>query len=674
MSSKKKRRPTSSDKPISSTVSPEKTSISVASTSPVKSEAVAISVPPLELSDRFWMATFIILMLGTALRQVALGPAPFHPDEAIHAFFSQNFATYKYDPVYHGPLLYHLTSAIFGLLGTNDYTARLMPSLMGILLLWMILFPARQWLGTRGALAAAGLVALSTSIVTYSRHLLHDSLVLVLTFGAVLCFAGMWTRPANTAEGRSARLGLAAFLTLFLATKANCFFIFVMLLAYFVAWRMAGRLKMPAEATRWLPPLCFLSVSLGSILFPVAFDHIGTPEIAANPQHTFFQILVLSGCGLMWFWLWTREPEAPELEAKQNAKKHADLTTYILFAAVCLWIYVFLFGNGAQILQQWALNKSFPSQTLVEGRQSAQEAIGKMLGYWGGQQKKPRLPGQHDYYIILSLLYEVPILLAAIGGIWHYAKNRTAWTDLLLWWGFTSWAIYAVANEKVPWLLVHMMFPFALLGGMWLGQIRWKKPVLAVAMALGLIFSGRGDIGMIFQRAGDNAEPILYAQSPDAFRDAVEGAMKATLERPGALGMANDKQWPAVWYFRRSNPLVEQSPQSIGGVLDMKKLRVMVGQPASEDKDTPNAATPEINPKEEEAMLKAGWDIKTVDFLIWPRVHWSGIRPDRYWRWWITRDTLPQSERDKPQSEWNISILSGTGEWSHARAVVGNVK
>jgi hypothetical protein len=36
-----------------------------------------------------------------------------------------------------------------------------------------------------------------------------------------------------------------------------------------------------------------------------------------------------------------------------------------------------------------------------------------MLEYWGGQQAKPRLPGRHDYYIVLMALYELPIALAA---------------------------------------------------------------------------------------------------------------------------------------------------------------------------------------------------------------------------------------------------------------------
>jgi hypothetical protein len=67
-----------------------------------------------------------------------------------------------------------------------------------------------------------------------------------------------------------------------------------------------------------------------------------------------------------------------------------------------------------------------------------------------------------------------------------------------------------------------------------------------------------------------------------------------------------------------------------------------------------------------------GWKRKDVDFLIWPRASWFAIAPQRYVRWFITRDAIPKHERNLSQSEWKVSILGGKGEWSHAVAVVGH--
>ena len=622
-------------------------------------------------SDRFWLAAMVVLVAGIAARQLLLGPAPFHPDEAIHAFFAQGFGGYSYNPVYHGPLLYHLVAGVFGIVGlftkdtgAYDFTARLVPSLLGIGLIVLVLFPMRRFVSNRAAIAGAALIAISPSIVTYSRHLLHDSLVLFLTLGAVLCFTHTLDHPSDSPKGRNARIGLAAFLSLFLATKANFFFIAVMLLAFWIAWRARGifLLRFPLRIERYVPALCFLVVTALAIALP-GFDVV-TRKILES-DHSVFKIVAVLSCAVLWIWLMSRAKESPVASEKvavagaseAQFKRSDAWLTYVLAAAAALWIYVFLFGSGAQILNQWVATKQFPGATFAAGAQSARTAIPQMWDYWGGQQREPRLPGRHDYYVVLALLYEVPILIAAAGGIWHAARQRSAFTDLLLWWSFTSWAVYAVANEKVPWLLVHICLPLALLGGVWLGQLRWPKPVLVAGLALGAFFSLRGDYAMIFQRAGDNAEPILYAQTPDAFRDTTEKMLGQTRGNSGALWMHNDRQWPSVWYFRKDALNVGASNIALGGTIDTIYARAGV------------AAVEDINSVG--AMTRAGWHLETVNFLIWPRASWTALEPRRYWRWFWTRDTFPQAERGLPQTQWTNSILAGQGEWSNAQAVVG---
>ena len=159
-------------------------------------------------NDRFWLGAMAVLMIGIAARQLLLGPAPFHPDEAIHAFFAQGFASL---PIQSG--LSRAATLPFGgerfrgCFGAYDFTARLVPSVLGIGLLALILFPMRRFVSNRAAIAGAALVAVSPSIVTYSRHLLHDSLVLFLTMGAVLCFrlGASIAAPALFAESGGAR-------------------------------------------------------------------------------------------------------------------------------------------------------------------------------------------------------------------------------------------------------------------------------------------------------------------------------------------------------------------------------------------------------------------------------------------------------------------------------------
>ena len=54
----------------------------------------------------------LVFVLAIVLRTYTLGVRPYHHDESIHAFYSWKITDagvddYRYDPVYHGPVLYY---------------------------------------------------------------------------------------------------------------------------------------------------------------------------------------------------------------------------------------------------------------------------------------------------------------------------------------------------------------------------------------------------------------------------------------------------------------------------------------------------------------------------------------------------------------------------------------
>lgn len=609
---------------------------------------------PAPPSDRFWMSALLILVISIVLRQVQLGQAPFYPDENIHTFFAQGFSGYSYNPTFHGPLLYHLVAGVFSAFGQYDYTARLVPSLLGIGLIALVLGPARVWMGERASLAAAALLAVSPSVVTYSRHLLHDALALDLTLGAVLCFVTALHFPAGQKRGRWALLGLAACLSLFLATKANFFFLVVVIAAFWASWWARGRVRLTFPLARLWPAALFGLVTLAAIAFPR--DNTFAPPLQDFQQRV-FQIVSVVGCALFLVWTTTRPDHPDESAGRARWKGRGDWAAWVLALALGVWIYVFLFGQGAQIIERWATTRAFPQAAFVAGQASARGAISKMLDYWGGQQAHPRLPGRHDYYVVLGLLYEIPILVAAMGGIWHATKNRGAWSDFLLWWAFASWTVYALANEKVPWLWVHLALPLALLGALWIASLDWKRPLFFAATFAGLAFCLRSDAAMIFERAGDHAEPLLYAQTPDAFRDAVQNALAQTRGDTRPVWLNNDRQWPSFWYLReQGNPPIGSSKVVLGGAFEPDKYRAFVANEGDLTKWT----------------NRQGWRLQTVDFLIWPRASWGALQPARFWRWFWTRRTIERGEYDSSPAKSSTSILAGQGEWSYQSTVVGS--
>ncbi|MCA1644527.1 MAG: hypothetical protein LC797_03340, partial [Chloroflexi bacterium] len=75
-----------------------------------------------------------LMFVGLVLRFWDLGAKAFHHDESLHAFYSWRLYDgqgYVHDPMMHGPLLFELNALIYLLFGASDFTARLVPALVG---------------------------------------------------------------------------------------------------------------------------------------------------------------------------------------------------------------------------------------------------------------------------------------------------------------------------------------------------------------------------------------------------------------------------------------------------------------------------------------------------------------------------------------------------------------
>jgi len=590
----------------------------------------------------FLLRAGLILALAAVLRLLWLGRPVYHPDEAIHALEAYNFLNYRFNPVYHGPLLYHLEALTLRVRGDTDFTGRLVPALLGIGLVAQVLFSARRWFGETAALWGAGLLAISPVMVAYSRRLLHDSLVMALTLGVVLYFHSARENSTKTWEGREARVGVVVLLVLFLATKANSFFVIAMLAAYWLSLFLRpreGRAEQGSIVGRWLPLAVFGLVAVGSHLA------VRGGETGITKERLLL-VACLSCCGALWFWLCYARREENEVRGE------ADLWAPLLALGIGAVVFAFLFGRGFLWLRDGIT---------ADSRDAVFSAMPRMLAYWRGQQGSPRLPGPHDYYIVLSLMYELPIVFAGACGVWRASRVRTGFTDLLLWWCFTSFAVYALANEKVPWLMTHQILPLALLSGVWLGSLRPTKWMWLGALA-GALFLARNVAATSFGRPGDRHEPMYYAQTTEAFGDSFLGAMdEAVWSSPKGQGgiwleaspKAFSSQWPGAWYVRHASRA--KAPPGYGATPDdsqapaRQRLAVMRPEVWNELKTTKFPGWRTWNGPKNEYGVGAN-----PDFLVWQRCSWPALRPDRYARWWVTREA---TDKNGVLAEWSSTAM-----------------
>ncbi|GBD10637.1 hypothetical protein HRbin23_00282 [bacterium HR23] len=408
-----------------------------------------------------WEGALYIALLGLALamRLWDLGGRALHHDESLHAVYSWYLATgrgYRHDPMMHGPFQFHANALIFFLFGDSDFTARLLYVLFGTALVglpWLL----RRQMGTAGALCASVLLAFSPTLLYFSRFARNDILMAVWAVLLVVC---TWR---YLEEKRPLYLyAFSAVLALAFATNETAYFIAVLLGGFlaFRAWRdlrdwlLARKgLRQFGEAGTLLLVLATLTLPLWSALVALL---PGLAPSLANPDPSqgavglprgggwYVAIVLLAGAfgvsvAVGTFWHWRRW-----------------LACAVVFYAIWLTLYTTVFTNPFGVFSgAW-----------------------QSLGYWMAQQGVARGGQPWYYYFVVGWTYEfLPFLLALVGvaTLW----KAPPFTRFLAYWLVGSFILYTWASEKMPWIMVNLAFPLALLGGQVLGRlveaVPWRR-------------------------------------------------------------------------------------------------------------------------------------------------------------------------------------------------------
>ena len=190
-----------------------------------------------------------LAVLAIVLHLGGLGGRSYHHDESIHAQLSYDLlhkGSYRYDPTYHGPLLYFLDAGTYAVLGDGDFTARLPVALAGIFMV-VVAFSLRRPFGERAAWWTGLLFTISPIFLYYGRFLRMDVLEAVLASAAMAA----WYRIVRGSRGAWLWLGLWTGLAF--ATKENAYVTVALIgLASAFTALYAGPLRAVPAALRWL--------------------------------------------------------------------------------------------------------------------------------------------------------------------------------------------------------------------------------------------------------------------------------------------------------------------------------------------------------------------------------------------------------------------------------------
>ncbi|MCL4395235.1 MAG: TIGR03663 family protein [Chloroflexi bacterium] len=423
-----------------------------------------LDTPISSLMTLDWGRGLVILILAAAVltRLWDLPYRAYNHDESIHTDWSWNLYTgrgYQHNPIYHGPLLYHVTALTFFLFGDNDTTGRLPNALFGIVLVALPLY-FRKWLGRKGALITAAMLVISPSVMYYSRFNRHDIYVEVFV---VLLALSIWKyfdeRKDRWLFATAAFLSLAftAMETTFIFTAIFAVFLCahftyeylrqrvkwgpfglalfsavlgIPFLGLFVAFQILVIEQRPVIDEEWRQiPSFNLSMVLGTFSLPLI-----TPFVfqILNPiwqrlAHTdFLSISAFTDVGVL----------------TQIAQTQPDVMLRVLLVTAAMILLSALLGlwwngrvwAGCAVLF-WPIFILFFKTVFTNGGGFFTGLLGS-LGYWLTQQGVAR-GGQPSYYYLLVMLPEYEILPYVVGIVavfWYWWRYRVVHLLAILIW------------------------------------------------------------------------------------------------------------------------------------------------------------------------------------------------------------------------------------------------
>ena len=226
--------------------------------------------------------TIVILILVTAVlsRLILLGERVMSHDEVNHVVPAYTFYTgggYRYDPVTHGPLQFHLITLSYSIFGDSDFSARIPDALFGIAVVAFAIFAFKDYLGRVGSLVAGFLFTISPFISFYSRYTRNE--IYIVFWGMVL----IWGVLRYLEHGHKRTLLLITIITALHFTDKATSYIFTAELLIFLAVVFIARIITKPWQSKQIrlifSAIVALTLVVGLALFGISYNALtNTPE------------------------------------------------------------------------------------------------------------------------------------------------------------------------------------------------------------------------------------------------------------------------------------------------------------------------------------------------------------------------------------------------------------
>lgn len=496
------------------------------------------------LSKNEWIFVAFVIIAGVLLRWINLDIRPFHHDEALYAVYGKYYYLnpakdyYKYNPLLHGPLLYHLLPYVYQLIGMSKFAARSLITLLGTFFIFAP-FIFKKYLSPKSFLISLVMISLSPSLIYWSRFLRHDYLVLfslALMFWGY-CFAKNGYKILLIIIGITLQFCIKenAYLTTFLLL----FYIFIEHLLSFITKDRESLLKRGFNYLKKHPWTLVISIILSAIIYSYLFS--AEFRYSAGIIDGLYRKSIL-----YWF-----NQHSIERITGPFVYQFLNLSWYEFVLILFLFIHVIHF----LIKLTWKFRLPYIVTILLAIICYFIFSRSDLNSYFLWSFFKLKIP--IDIFLLFFLL--IHGLMVTLHHLFNQEKQLSFWGYLFL----SNFFLYSYVGEKVPWLSSYIFF-FGLIYLVlyfqknnlfkFCEQLNLKSVSLFhISLALIFLFNFRISLITNYGQAGSSSEFIGQVHTTQVYekiilkiRDEINQPVNG--RKPKILALSPNL-WPTTWFL-----------------------------------------------------------------------------------------------------------------------------
>lgn len=565
----------------------------------------------MDLKTWLWVALLIFTIFT---RFHHLGDKPFHHDESLYGKYIWNFHVgqgYKYDPMQHGPFMFHASQVTLTLFGVNDYSIRILPALTGIALLGFI-FALRKRMPPGVALFTGWMFAINAVFMYFQRFLRHDPFFSLFAIMSVY-FALLWLSDRKTWQYFSFCASCACLFCI----KENAFVHFLTMYLfgymYLSVWLFSRKKKLSELFTEFpmavkvMGTVTFWGISFviyagGNLWRPGFIDD--WDQAVKNYWIAIFALFFVLVGYLVYLGESVRSRKEDNkilgIDPSFFKDSHIYAIGTVIFFGIIIILYTTFFDNkpgfwGAthEWYTYWLHQHSIKriagpfdyyhhqmliyaflplSVTLIGilGR-AIRRAPVIFVGYLvfaialiAGLPRMGDLPHTDQYFTNQHIAYAIAAFIGGMLMAYSYLRQRATFKAFLVFWTMFSYIVYSYLQEKVPWLTMHIITPMILYAGIVIVEFfkdrktyyKFLRNLGKVATVIVIIYAVHTSIQLCWYHEADPVEQMVYVQTTYEIPKLVEeieelAYWENTLHKKELPMIVNGHAtWPMYWYLR----------------------------------------------------------------------------------------------------------------------------